>query len=141
VGVGGALARTLVTWTQHRFIAAELPDRRALRFPPMVRLATVTGRPETVEQALGSLADSVHSSESATIDVLGPVETADGLVRATVRFDYALGTDVARSLRSSLVRNATGRTKRQTGKTTGTKTTFRPPPVLRVRFDDTEILE
>jgi primosomal protein N' (replication factor Y) len=141
VGVGGALARALVTWSQHRFTAAELPDRRALRFPPMVRLATVTGRPETVEQAVSSLPDSVDGHESATIDVLGPVDAGDGLVRATIRFDYAFGTEVARSLRSSIIRNSTGRTKRQTSKATGTKTSFRPPPVLRVRFDDTEILE
>jgi primosomal protein N' (replication factor Y) len=141
VGVGGALARALVTWSQHRFAAAELPDRRALRFPPMIRLATVTGRAETVEQALSTLPDSVEGHESATIDVLGPVDAGDGLVRATIRFDYALGAEVARSLRSSIIRNSTGRTKRQTSKATGTKTSFRPPPVLRVRFDDTEILE
>jgi primosomal protein N' (replication factor Y) len=141
VGVGGTLARSLVTWSQHRFAAAELPDRRTLRFPPMVRLATVTGRPETVEQAVSSLPDSVEGHESATIDVLGPVDAGDGLVRATIRFDYAFGVEVARSLRSSIIRNSTGRTKRQTSKATGTKTSFRPPPVLRVRFDDTEILE
>lgn len=141
VGVGGALARALVTWSQHRFAAAELPDRRSLRFPPMVRLATVTGRPETVEQAISTLPDSVEGHESATIDVLGPVDAGDGLVRATIRFDYAFGADVARSLRSSIIRNSTGRTKRQTSKATGTKTSFRPPPVLRVRFDDTEIME
>jgi primosomal protein N' (replication factor Y) len=140
-GVGGDLARALVTWRQDQFSAAELPDRRALRFPPMVRLATVTGRPETVSTALEALPDSVPGHESATIDVLGPVDAGDGLVRATVRFDYALGLEVARSLRSSIIRNATGRTKRQTSKASGTKTSFRPPPPLRVRFDDTEILE
>jgi primosomal protein N' (replication factor Y) len=140
-GVGGDLARALVTWRQDQFAAAELPDRKALRFPPMVRLATVTGRPETVDTALDALPDSVPGHESATIDVLGPVDAGDGLVRATVRFDYALGLEVARSLRSSIIRNATGRTKRQTSKASGTKTSFRPPPPLRVRFDDTEILE
>ena len=141
VGVGGILARSLITWRQDSFARAELPDRRALRFPPMVRLATVTGRPDTVEQAIASLVDSVTTHDSATMDVLGPVDAGDGLVRATVRFDYSLGAEVARSLRSSIVRNATGRTRRQTSKATGTKTSFRPPPPLRIRFDDTEILE
>jgi primosomal protein N' (replication factor Y) len=141
VGVGGVLARTLVTWRQDRFAAEELDDRRALRFPPAVRVASIRGRGPVVEAALKDVRDSVADRESATIDVLGPIDTEDDLVRAVVRFDYSLGAEVARSLRASVVKNATGRTKRQTGKTTGTKTTYRPPPPLRVRFDDTEVLE
>jgi primosomal protein N' (replication factor Y) len=43
VGVGGALASAFVTWRQADFARAELADRRALRFPPAVRVATVTG--------------------------------------------------------------------------------------------------
>jgi primosomal protein N' (replication factor Y) len=141
VGVGGVLARTLVTWRQDRFAAEELDDRRALRFPPAVRVASIRGRGPVVEAALQTLKDSVPTRESATIDVLGPIDTEDDLVRAVVRFDYSLGAEVARSLRASIVKNATGRTKRETGKATGTKTTYRPPPPLRVRFDDTEVLE
>lgn len=141
VGVGGVLARTLVTWQQDRFASEELQGRRSLRFPPAVRVVSVKGRSDIVEQTLATLLDSVTARESATIDVLGPVDADEGLVRAIVRFDYTMGADVARSLRSSLVKNATGRTKTQTSSVTGTKTTYRPPPALRIRFDDTEFLE
>lgn len=141
VGVGGVLARTLVTWQQDRFASEELQGRRALRFPPAVRVASVKGRADIVEQTLAALLDSVTARESATIDVLGPVDIDEGLVRAIVRFDFTLGADVARSLRSSVVKNATGRTKTQTSSVTGTKTSYRPPPTLRIRFDDTEFLE
>jgi primosomal protein N' (replication factor Y) len=141
VGVGGVLARALVTWQQDRFASEELQGRRALRFPPAVRVASVKGRADIVEQTLATLLDSVTARESATIDVLGPVDADEGLVRAIVRFDYTLGADAARSLRSSVVKNATGRTKTQTSSVTGTKTTYRPPPTLRIRFDDTEFLE
>lgn len=141
VGVGGVLARTLVTWQHDLFAHEELQGRRTLRFPPAVRVASVKGRADIVDATLAALLDSATGGESATIDVLGPVEAEDGLVRAIVRFDYALGNEVARSLRSSVVKNATGRTRTQTSSITGTKTTYRPPPTLRVRFDDTEFLE
>ncbi|HWM34314.1 MAG TPA: primosomal protein N', partial [Pseudolysinimonas sp.] len=37
VGVGGALATALASWTQPEYAHAELADRRPLRFPPLVR--------------------------------------------------------------------------------------------------------
>lgn len=141
VGVGSALARAMVTWRQDAFSAEELEDRRHLRFPPAVRVVSVRGNGAVVDRALATLHDSVGEQNSARLDVLGPVDDTDGLVRAVVRFDYALGADVAKSLRGSIIKNATGRTKRETSAASGTKTTFRPPPPLRVRFDDTEILE
>jgi primosomal protein N' (replication factor Y) len=123
-------------------LSSPSPERlRAWRLYFESALALMDVLDAELEQAVSSLPDSVEGHESATIDVLGPVDTGDGLVRATIRFDYAFGAEVARSLRSSIIRNSTGRTKRQTSKATGTKTSFRPPPVLRVRFDDTEILE
>ncbi|TFD93939.1 primosomal protein N' [Cryobacterium lactosi] len=137
VGVGGALAHALNTWQPGPYAAAELADRRALRFPPAVRVASVTGTSAEVETAIASLTDL------AGLDVLGPVshdpaapgQKAGGpaLVRAIVRFGYPLGDEVARTLKAAIVRNAATRRKPKGA-------AFRPAPTLRVRFDDPELL-
>jgi primosomal protein N' (replication factor Y) len=161
-GVGGALAHALNTWQPGPYAAAELADRRQLRFPPAVRVASVTGTSAEVATAIESLA------ELPGLDVLGPVsyepavagqkpggqnaggQNAGGqntagqntagpraggpaLVRAIVRFGYPAGDDVARTLKAAIVRNAASRRKPKGA-------AFRPAPTLRVRFDDPELL-
>ena len=125
VGVGGALASALTTWRQADYARAELADRRQLRFPPAVRVATVSG-------SLAAVATAVAAVPGEPTDLLGPVEVGDGMVRTIVRFDYARGIEVAASLRAELVRNATGRRRPPKGADRV------PRPTLRVRFDDTE---
>jgi len=127
VGVGGALATALNAWQPGAFAAAELADRRQLRFPPAVRVASVTGTAADVAAAVLDLGDVPG------LDVLGPVETVDPLVRAVVRFNYADGDDVARLVKAAIVRNA-ARRRRAKG------AAFRPAPTLKVRFDDPELL-
>ena len=72
VGVGGAAGVGMATWRLADYAAAELADRRRLRFPPAVRVATVTGTREAVARAV----DGAHEAIGTT-DVLGPVD-ADG---------------------------------------------------------------
>ncbi|MFC4244599.1 primosomal protein N' [Gryllotalpicola reticulitermitis] len=137
VGVGGPLAQALGLWQQHSYAAAQLIDRRALGFPPAVRVASVTGKPAAVQQALDALL------EVPIRDVLGPApvtadgpRTADGgLVRAVVRFDYAHGSEVATALRGAVLRGATGTRRPPAG-----QKRQRPAPTLRVKLDDPEIL-
>lgn len=135
VGVPGPLAGALATWQLADYARAELADRRRLRFPPAVRVATVTGDAASVARATASL-DSLDG-----VDVLGPVELESseqggGALRAIVRLDYAQGAAVAAALRAEVVRNATTRRKRVPAGTA-------PPPLptLRVRFDDLEPFE
>ncbi|MCS5728626.1 primosomal protein N' [Herbiconiux moechotypicola] len=135
VGVGGELARALATWRQDGVASSELADRRALRFPPAVRLATLTGTSAVVTDALTALRGLVTDAEWAKMDTLGPVPVDDGSVRAIVRFDYAVGAAVAGHLRALVVKNATSRRSKTPGSGS------RPAPTLRVRLDDSEILE
>jgi primosomal protein N' (replication factor Y) len=126
VGVGGALASAFVTWRQADFARGELADRRSLRFPPAVRVATVTGTVEAVAGAIATL--DIDGS-----DILGPVDVEGGGVRTIVRFDYAHGAEIAGGLRSEVVRSAANR-RRAIG-----KAPRGPIPVgLRVRLDDVE---
>jgi len=126
-GVGGALARALNAWHPDIFAASELADRRQLRFPPAVRVASVTGTAADVDAVLADL------GAVAGLDVLGPVETEAPLVRAVVRFGYARGDEVAHALKAAVVRNAAKRRKPKSG-------SFQPAPTLKVRFDDPELL-
>ncbi len=130
VGVGGSLAGALATWQLDDFARGELADRRRLRFPPAVRVATVTGDSESTAKALTSV------TGLDGVDVLGPVDTEPGLVRAIVRFDFARGAAVASALRAEVIRNASSRRKR-------VPSAGAPPPAptLRVRFDDLEPFE
>ncbi len=126
VGVGGALATALSTWRLAAYARGELSDRRRLRFPPALRVATVTGDAASVEKSLVSVAGLER------VDVLGPTDVESGGVRAIVRFDHAEGAAVASALRAEVIRNATSRRKR-------VATAPRPAlPTLKVRFDDTE---
>nr|WP_232842197.1 primosomal protein N' [Terrimesophilobacter mesophilus] len=130
VGVGGSLAGALATWQLADYSRDELADRRRLRFPPAVRVASVTGDPESLTRAIRS----VEGLDG--VDVLGPVDTAAGTLRAIVRFDFARGSEVAGTLRSELIRNASSRRKRVPS--TGAPARL---PTLRVRFDDLEPFE
>jgi primosomal protein N' (replication factor Y) len=137
VGVGGELARSLATWQQEQVAASELADRRALRFPPAVRLATITGTTDAVNATLTDLKALLTEAEWAKMDTLGPVPADEGTVRAIVRFDYSIGSPLARHLRALVVKNATTR-RSKAGRAAGYRP---PPPTLRVRLDDSEIME
>src|SRR5690606_9874861 len=95
-----------------RHASRELADRRRLRFPPAVRVATLTGRNEVVERAIIELeSDLAEDGDARPFDVLGPVVTEPGSARAIIRFDYASGARVAQSLKASVIRAATARRK------------------------------
>jgi primosomal protein N' (replication factor Y) len=133
----------MATWRLSSYAHTELEDRRRLRFPPAVRVATITGSASAVDKAVAIVAGGdapdqlVGMAEAATgpsgTDVLGPVDVEGGGVRAIVRFDYAVGAAVASTLRAEVVRNATSRRKRAAGSGASP-----PLPTLKVRFDDTE---
>lgn len=127
VGVAGALATALSTWRQAEWAGTELGARRSLRFPPAVRVASVTAGNTAVARAI----EAVRSVEG--VDVLGPAPVDDGLERAIIRFDYASGARVARELRAEMIRVATERRRPVAGRA------VRRPPVLRVRFDDPDV--
>lgn len=127
VGVGGSLARALNAWRPDAYAAGELADRQTLRFPPAVRIASVTGAEPDVQAALDDLA------QGPGVDVLGPVTTDPGMVRAIVRFAYSEGDAVASSLKAAVVRNASRRRSPKGG-------AGRSAPTLRIRFDDPELL-
>jgi len=130
VGVGGDLGLAMATWRPETFMAREVAERRQLRFPPAVRVASITGNSKLVTEA-------TEQAEAAGAGVLGrePVAEQPGNVRATIRFDYGHGGEVARALKTAVVAAASGRRRRDRD-----ERGFRPPPTLRVRMDDVDAL-
>lgn len=129
VGVSGALGRAFATGRTTELAREELAGRRELRFPPAVRLASITGAVAAVEAVLAAV------DRELLIDVLGPAEADERTVRAILRFEYARGAEVAAAVRGAVVRNATQRRRAPAG-----RSGYRPAPSLRVRFDDPDIL-
>ncbi len=128
VGVGGALGHALAGWNQPDFARTEYAGRRDLRFPPAVRMATLQGAPDAVEEALAQL--------PPVAEVLGTTFAA-GRARSILRFDYRDGAVIAESLRAEVIRQATRRRKPIPGQ----PPRGRQPLPLRTRFDDPEPFE
>ncbi len=127
VGVTGGVARALATWTPAAYARSELADRTPLRMPPAVRVAALEGPPKVVAAALAELRENVPDLEPDA--VLGPVAIGDDAVRALVRFDYARGSRITESLRSSVIAAALRARKAARGRAPGARNT------LRVRVD------
>lgn len=126
VGVAGPVARALATWTHAAYARAELADRAPLRMPPTVRVAAIDGVRTSVDAALSALRAAVPELDADA--VLGPLPRDEG-VRALVRFDYALGSRVAESLRASIVNHAIKGRRPAKGRPPGVRNT------LKVRVD------
>ncbi len=140
---GGPIVHAFVTGRTEEWLRAELRDRHLLRYPPAVRVASVTGGRAEVERALDAL------GELGGVDVLGPApwsaarpgdvgdQSGAPLVRAIVRFEYAEGSEVAKRLRGALVADAAGSSSRVAGRRSGRAR----PEALRLRFDDRGVFD
>ena len=85
-----AVALAAGSWTTH--MRDEIGKRKALRLPPAVRMASVTGASEDIESIVSAL--KLISKE---IDILGPVLLSTG-VSLVLRFPYSLGDLVTSEL-------------------------------------------
>lgn len=128
VGAGDELGTVMTTWGQAEFAKRELADRHALRLPPAVRVASVSGPLADVTDTCAGVA------AQSGVRVLGPVGAGEGNSRALVTFDYRDGDMIATTLRASVIQSATRGSRR-------VKRPDQPKRVLRlrVRFDDTDI--
>ncbi len=124
VGVDGAIARALATWSQSAYARTELAERAPLHMPPAARVALVEGSTAAVARALASLQELALPSDA----VLGPVPVESDdyppRVRALIRFDYGAGARVATTLRAAVVAEAVSN-RRGRGKTTRSALTVR----------------
>ncbi|WP_354643572.1 primosomal protein N' [Kitasatospora camelliae] len=93
--------QALVRWDPAGFAAMELQERAQLRFPPVSRMASVTGSPAAVADLLGL----VRLPEGA--DVLGPVPVpgarGEEVERALLRVSPGQGAALATALKAAQI--------------------------------------
>ena len=146
---GGPVVTAFVTGRTDEWLRGELRDRQVLRYPPAVRVASVSGGPDEVDRALQTIADLPgvdHLGPTVMPQQTGPGRggsgatrgaAAAGIVRAIVRFDYGHGAEVAKRLRGALVADAAGSNARTRGRAPGRAR----PEALRLRFDDRGVFD
>jgi primosomal protein N' (replication factor Y) len=86
------VVQALVRWDPAGFARREAESRADAHLPPASRLATITGEPGAVDDAL-TLLDQPPGTE-----VLGPVEVDDGESRVVVRVPRGHGSALSRAL-------------------------------------------
>jgi primosomal protein N' (replication factor Y) len=116
---GLATVQALVRWDAAWLAARELAERREVGFPPVVRMASVTGPPD----AVADLVAAVDLPDGA--DVLGPVDTGEeGQERMLVRASRSAGAALVAALKVAVaVRSAR-----------------KAPGAVRVQVDPLELL-
>jgi primosomal protein N' (replication factor Y) (superfamily II helicase) len=114
--------QALVRWDPVTHAERELAERHELRFPPAIRLASLTGPEEAVREVL----DSADLPSEA--DVLGPVpapgQDDHEATRMLVRVDRRSGTALAAALRAAQA----------------TRTARKDAGVVRLQLDPAELL-
>ncbi|MET7418302.1 primosomal protein N' [Dactylosporangium sp. NPDC005555] len=90
-----AVVQALVRFDPGWLAARELADRRELGFPPVMRMASLTGTPAAVADLLAA------ANLPPGAEVLGPVPAADGQERMLVRTGRSAGRALALALRSA----------------------------------------
>jgi primosomal protein N' (replication factor Y) (superfamily II helicase) len=110
--------QALVRWDPGWAAARELADRAELDFPPVSRMASLTGPAPAVADLLAA-ADLAGSAQ-----VIGPVPVDENTERVLVRVPRTAGNDLARRLKTA----AAGRSAR------------RAPEPVRIELDPVELI-
>jgi primosomal protein N' (replication factor Y) (superfamily II helicase) len=87
--------QALIRWDAGGFAARELADREALRFPPAVRMASLTGPSVAISETL-AVAELPEPYE-----VIGPVPVNDDTQRALIRVPRPNGAELAHALKAA----------------------------------------
>lgn len=130
VGIHGALGQDFALWNQESLANRELSTRIELRFPPAIRMATVTANSELIKLMQQQLI------EHDLCEVLGPVSVANNLVsesRLILKFEYANGLKLAALLKALSLQISAGQVNRsaRSGKS---------QRVFRIKMDDIEVI-
>jgi primosomal protein N' (replication factor Y) len=131
VGLSGIVGLKFSQWKQAEISAHELKQRRELRFPPAVRMASLSGERNLLDQILGEL------DGKPGIEILGPMPTpsasANSDWRALLRYEYGQGADLASLLKAQVLQSTAGhrRVSAKSGRA------MRP---IKINMDDTEVI-
>ena len=112
VGLQGFIGQKFALWSQAELAQREYLSRAELRFPPFIRMASLSGERELLNKVLESLPED--------IEVLGPmpVTTKNAAAddwRALIRYEYSQGAALAAKLKAQVLL-ATAGSKRVSAK-------------------------
>jgi primosomal protein N' (replication factor Y) len=112
VGLQGFIGQKFALWSQAELAEREYLSRAELRFPPFIRMASLSGERELLNKVLASLPED--------IEVLGPmpVTTKNAAAddwRALIRYEYSQGAALAAKLKAQVLL-ATAGSKRVSAK-------------------------
>ena len=89
-------AQALIRWDPVTHAERELAEREALRFPPAVRIAAVTGPPGAVAAFLD------EAALPAEAELIGPVPLGEDKVQGLIRIPRSGGLALAAALRTAM---------------------------------------
>ncbi|GIG70183.1 putative primosomal protein N' [Phytomonospora endophytica] len=115
---GLAVVQALLRWDPAWFAARELAERASLRFPPIARMASLTGPPQALEDLLR------HASLPPGTEELGPVPVDDRTERLLLRTPRTHGAELAAALHGA----------------SGVRSTKKTADPVRVQVDPSELL-
>ena len=143
VGLATSLGKRFALWDQRGLAADELAGRRELSFPPALRMASVSGPRELVDQLVANLADALPKQGS--LEILGPLLQNEAMAnsknpalaapvwRYLIRFEYGIGELLAKELKArAMIVNA--------GNRAVSAKSGRVSRAVRVRMDDSEVI-
>ena len=100
VGLQGFLGQKLALWSQAEIAAHEYASRAELRFPPFIRMASLTGEKDLLTKVLNSL--------NLELEIMGPMpaNSRNAAVddwQALIRYEYSQGADLASKLKAQVL--------------------------------------
>lgn len=112
VGLQGFIGQKFALWSQAELARHEYLSRAELRFPPFIRMASLSGERDLLNKVLEAL--------PTDIEVLGPMPAANKNSaaedwRALIRYEYSQGANLAATLKAQVLL-ATAGSKRVSAK-------------------------
>jgi primosomal protein N' (replication factor Y) len=143
VGLATPLGKKFALWDQRGLAADELANRRELGFPPHLRMASVSGPKDLVDQIVSELPAAI--GKPGAVEILGPLlqnehqpngknpALAAETWRYLIRYEYAVGEAMAKELKArAMIANA--------GNRSVSAKSGRVSRAVRVRMDDSEVI-
>ncbi len=93
---GVPAVQALIRWDPAGHASRELADRTELRFPPAVRMASLTGSAAAVSELMG------HAQLPQPHEMIGPVPAKDGAERLLIRVPRASAAALAAALKAAM---------------------------------------
>jgi primosomal protein N' (replication factor Y) len=130
VGVSGELSQLFCLWNHDKIAANEYRSRQELMLPPAVRLGSITAEIGLLAELSNVLSQQDDVVRIGPAPVEGP--SGDALWRLIFKYPYAVGVDLAKTLKAEVSRISSGQTR--------TASSGRSARAITVKMNDPEVI-